>query len=331
MEDRGKDRRAGVSEEIRVTAWHFQTVPFKYQLSDLTLFSLHLPLQMRSIALTESVEPSTDPAIPDEPLLAGSEGYWVRSLPVVGEVVALSSSASYVRYVTRQYRHCFIDLDQPFARYEAKFSAKTRSTIKRKIRKYGELSGGTIQWRLYRSPEDIREFLRLARPLSSKTYQERLLDAGLPTSADFDRKSEELAADDRLRAYILFHGDKAVSYLYCPVIDGVVTYAHLGYDPDFGNHSVGTVLQWLAVEQLFREGQFKFFDFTEGESEHKRLFATHERQCANVIWLRRSARNEAIVRSHLAIDGLSKRIGDALDRRGVKKRVKRLIRFGFQK
>ena len=46
------------------------------------------------------------------------------------------------------------------------------------------------------------------------------------------------------------------------VREGIVDYAYLGYDPDYLHLSVGTVLQWLALDSLFAERRFRFFDFT---------------------------------------------------------------------
>ena len=111
-----------------------------------------------------------------------------------------------------------------------------------------------------------------------------------------------------VRGFILFHQDQPVSYLYCPVSNGVLIYAFLGYDPGYMNFSVGTVLQWLALEHLFEESLFRFFDFTEGQSEHKKLFATHSVQCANVFFLRSNLRNKFLLHSQRAFDHFSKSV-----------------------
>jgi len=57
-----------------------------------------------------------------------------------------------------QLPHCFIDLGRSFAEYEAKFSSKTRSTIRRKIKKYAEYCGGRIPWKTYGPPTEMNEF-----------------------------------------------------------------------------------------------------------------------------------------------------------------------------
>ena len=91
--------------------------------------------------------------------------------------------------------------------------------------------------------------------------------------------------------------------------------------------SVGTILQWLAVEQLFKEARFRYFDFTEGQSAHKQLFATHQRECANVFLVKWTIRNGAIIYSHLFMERFSRWLGATLNRWGMKARIKRFLRF----
>jgi len=308
--------------------WQFRPQPFKFQLSDWTLFSIPLRLQILAIRLIDETPPVALPTLPPEPLAAGSQGYLIRGLPVATELPVISQVEGYLCYVPLQYQHCYIDLGMSFESYQKKFSSKTRSTISRKVRKYAEHCGGTVAWKTYAMPDEMHEFFLLARAVSQKTYQERLLDAGIPDTEDFIAHAESLAAEQRVRAYLLFDGERPVSYLYCPVHDGVLTYAYLGYDPDYMNMSVGTVLQWLAVEQLFREGRFRYFDFTEGQSEHKRLFATHQRQCANVFLVRRTPGNTMLLYSHLGMERFSKWLGATLERFGIKAKIKQFLRFG---
>jgi CelD/BcsL family acetyltransferase involved in cellulose biosynthesis len=307
--------------------WQSRSVPFKFQFSDWTLFSVTIPLQVRSERLIDQTPSVDEPKPSIDEIMDGSQGFLIRGLPIVREFPSISRTGDYLRYVPLQYQHCYIDLGLSFEIYQQKFSSKTRSTIKRKIKKYAEHCGGTIPWKTYKAPDEMRDFFRLARTVSRLTYQERLLDAGIPESEDFISQAESLAADQQVRAFILFDGERPVAYLYCPVQDDVLIYAYLGYDPDYMHLSVGTVLQWLAVEQLFDEACFRYFDFTEGESDHKRLFATHQRQCANVFLVKDTLRNAVLIHSHRLMDRLSNWLGTPLERFGVKARIKRLLRF----
>jgi hypothetical protein len=306
--------------------WESKVVSLRFQLSDWTLFSATLPLQMRAISLGDTTPPAEQLVPPATPLLRDSQGFAVRSLRIAKPLPAISISNGFLCYTQLQYWHYYIDLGIGYTAYLEKFSSKTRSTINRKVKKYAEQSGGIV-WKAYSSLDEMEEFHRLAREVSQKTYQEKLLDAGIPADAEFVRRMKLLAAQDQVRAYILFDDARPVSYLYCPVENDVLIYAYLGYDPGYIKMSVGTVLQWLAMEALFKEARFSYFDFTEGQSDHKRLFATHELYCANVLFLRRSFKNRLLVRSHYLMGVFSQKLGNILDKYGVKAKVKRMLRF----
>lgn len=310
-----------------MTRWQLRPVPFRFQLGDVTLWTHSLTLQVRAERLVDDT-PAVDRPVAEAGALApGSAGFLVRGMPIGSELAPVSVSGDCLCYVPQAYQHCYIDLRGSFEVYQKKFSSKTRSTINRKLKKFAEHSGGQLVWRTYRADDEMPAFFALAAPLSKMTYQERLLDAGLPDTPAFLARAQALAAADRVRAYILFDGDKPVSYLYCPVEEGVLSYAYVGYHPDYMQLSVGTVLQWLAVEQLFGEGKFRYFDFTEGQSDHKRLFATHQRLCGNVFLLRRTAAHRLLVRCHYAMNRFSAWLGALAERAGLKARLKRYLRF----
>ncbi|WP_020651692.1 GNAT family N-acetyltransferase [Massilia niastensis] len=307
--------------------WQFKPVAFKFQLSSyMTLFKLSLPLQIRGDKLVNETVPVALPVVPSDELVPGSQGFVIRGLPLSAPLPMLSRNGDYLCYAQEHYHHFHIDFSIGYEQYKNKFSSKTRSTLNRKLRKYAEHCGGTIPWKAYRTPEEIREFFALARDLSKTTYQDRVLGVGLPDNEAFIENALKLAEADRLRAFILFDGARPVSYLYCPVDAGVLTFAYLGYDPEYLHLSVGIVLQWLATEQLFAENRFRFFDFTEGEGDHKRLFATHQRLCCHLVLVKRSLRNSAIIRAHILMNQVTGEIGDLMEKHGVKARVKRMIK-----
>jgi CelD/BcsL family acetyltransferase involved in cellulose biosynthesis len=308
---------------MSVGGWHAYDHRLTYRVGEITLGSVHLPVLRKVYALNEIRVGGGFPELP--PLAPGAAGYLVAGVPQAGVAREVSKIGAYVRYCAKTYLHCYIDLDGDFAGYLAKFSGKTRSGIYRKVRKFTESAGGE-DFRAYTRPGELDEFFRHARSVSSQSYQERLLDAGLPTDDGFLASAKAAAERDEVRAYLLFHRGQPVSYLYCPVVDDVLLYDYLGYLPDFAPLSVGTVLQWLALRSLFEERRFSAFDFTEGESEHKRLFSTHQTQCSNHLILHPTARNRAVVHTHRGLDRFSTWAGGVLDRYDLKRRVKRFVR-----
>jgi len=307
------------------TDWELEDVKLTFALGSLRLAALRLRLHRRSASLAEpALGPADDPAPPAS--LKGAVGYVVWSQPMATRVPPIRWRERSLVYVPRQYRRFLIDLAGDFDSYLARFSAKTRSTIKRKLRRFADACGGTIDAREYRTPAEIAEFLTLAHEVSAKSYQARLLDMGLPEGADFCGAAQRLAEKDMLRAYLLFFKGKPISYLFCPISDGIVLYDYVGYDPAHAEFSPGMILQVEALKALFAEKQHRLFDFTEGEGAHKKLFATHDVLCADVFVIqRRPIASASIIlhRSHVAVVSA---LGAFFDRMGLRARLRRLLR-----
>lgn len=308
--------------------WALREVPLRLQLGDVTLAAPVLRLAVRETAVSEMTSPREALEPPGDGIPEGCDGFLERSVPVSGPQPAYRVDGKWMTYVPSQYERYFIDLRKDFADYQAKFSSKTRSTIQKKIRRFQEHCGGELKWQRYAEANEVREYHRLARRVSELSYQERLLDAGLPASEAFIGSTEEAAARGDFRGYLLFHGSRPVAYLCCPITQGVVTYAHVGFDPEYDRWSVGTILQWMALGSLFEEQRHHLFDFTEGQSEHKRLFATGSVRCVNVYFLRCSLRNRTLVLLHRGISSSSRLIGDVLQRYGLKSKIRRWLRSG---
>lgn len=306
--------------------WVVRPFTMQYRLGELTLFSWKAPLAVLQAHFSEL------PADPRETLPPFSQlgpevvGAVAKSHPIRESLPRLTVFDDHIRYARQEYERCCVDFGGTFAEYLQTFSSKTRSTLVRKVRKFAEFSGGQTDWREYRSPEEVGEFHRLARDLSRKTYQEKLLDAGLPEGEDFERGMRTLAEQGAVRAYLLFHEARPIAYLYAPIVDGVVRYQFLGFDPAFRDHSPGTVLQYHVLERLFGEKGLRMFDFLEGEGQHKKLFATRTTRCVDVYYYRRGLKNRALVGLHASLDDCSTWIGGLLERYNLKSRIKRLLR-----
>ena len=309
--------------------WQLREVPLKFGIGDRVIMAHSLPLQVFSVKLSDAEGPADTGQPPRDPLLPGSQGYYCRAQPVTDPLPRRSRIDDWIRYVTSQYVHYYIDMSCGLEAYRAKFSSKTRSTIGRKVRKFQDHCQGKLDWRVYDRVDQMHEYYRLARQVSTRTYQEKLLDAGMPAEPGYLAKLIEDASHQRVRGYLLFDGERPVAYLHCPIRDDSYVYAYLGYDPDYMRLSAGTVLQWLAFEDLFGRPAARFFDFTEGQSEHKRLFATHERRCANVMFVRATLQNRLWLGLHGMAQDASSGLGRVAARWGLKARVRRMLRFGL--
>jgi hypothetical protein len=314
------------SEVEETDRWVARPVRLEYLLGEFPLFVVKFPaleFDAHFTSLTTNLDETRPPFAKFSPKV---EAIFIRSHPIDGELPRVDYSPQAIRYIPAQYRRYYVDLRGSFQEYLGKFSSKSRSTLQRKVRKFSEFCGGEVRWREFSRLDEMEEFYSLAREVSKKTYQEKLLNFGLPEGEDFKREMFDLAAGDSVRGYILFSGASPIAYIYCPVRDGILFYNYLGYDPEFRDWSPGTVLQYLVLERLFSEAKFKMFDFTDGEGPHKEFFSTGNTWCADVYFLRRTMRNLLLLRLHSGLKTLSGRTVKALERLGVKSRIKKFIR-----
>lgn len=266
-----------------------------------TLLTLRRRLVRRGLSLEEALGGGL-PALPA--LGEGEQGYLVNALPAARIEALAARHAGLKPFVRQLYRRSYARLDQEFETYLAGFSAKSRSTCRRKLRKFAEASGGAIDLRSYRSEAEIGQFYEAARRVSAGSYQERLLDYGLPEGAGALAEMRALARRGQARGWLLYLKGEPVSYLWAPAEGGTLLYAYLGYDPDFAELSPGIVLQLEAMRELMAERAFRLFDFTEGDGQHKRLFATDGLDCADLLLLRPNAANLLAAHALTAFDKL---------------------------
>ncbi len=259
-----------------------------------------------------------------DPPASGPDGLRVLSAPQSAVEAITSRFPDHVIGGRQDYQRHYIDMAGSYDDYLARFSGKTRSTLRRKQRKLIKQLSDGYAISEHRTPAEIETFLDAALPLSAKTYQARLLDAGLPSTDEARAEMLEAAERDAMRCFLL-HGETGpIAYLSLPVIGETLVYAHLGYDPDWSRLSPGTVLQMEALDRLFAEQLYRYFDFTEGEGSHKAMFGTDSVACSSFVLLEPTLANRALLSARSGFDdvvalskGLAERSGALSKMRGL--------------
>lgn len=307
--------------------WNTKTVLFPYWFGETCLFRKSFNLRVTNVDFLNFT--------PDDPSLLNpysteidqdTDGYMLHSVPFNHDRGNFWIEDGYIKFIIKFYNRYYIDLDMTYEEYLAGFSSKTRSTLKRKIKKFAKSCGDTIDWRTYSTAEEMSSFHKVAREISKDTYQEKHLDAGLPDDDYFCADMLERANNGTVRGYILYKNSKPVSYLYTPIENGRFIYAYLGYLPEVSKQSPGIVLQFKVLEYLFESKEGKIFDFTEGQSEQKKLFSTNHVYCGNLICLKYNFKNYFWLQLNRFTNAFSSKLGNFLDMIGLKKMIKKFLR-----
>ncbi|WFL78232.1 GNAT family N-acetyltransferase [Altererythrobacter arenosus] len=254
------------------------------------------------------------------------DGFRVLSAPQerIGEL--LRHFPDHVMGGRQDYPRHYIDMSGSYEDYLGQFSGKTRSTLRRKQRKLADACDGACRVSAHRTVAEVEDFLKAALPLSAMTYQARLLDAGLPDTPRARERLLEQAEQDRLRCFLLRAGDTPIAYLALPIDGQTLVYAWLGYQPEWARLSPGTVLQMEALEQLFAEARYRWFDFTEGDGAHKAMFGTASVECASFVLLEKTLANRALLGARDGFDAAVAGAKSIAERSGALARVRTLLR-----
>ncbi|BCA57362.1 GNAT family N-acetyltransferase [Sphingomonas sp. HMP6] len=276
-----------------------ELLPLRFQIGARTIAAV----QRRMVRVPLSLDQVLDgrvPALP--PLDRAAHGYAITSLPQKQLEAVARVGGGMIAHVRQCYPRHYADLTIGFEAYRAALSGNTRSGLKRKAKKVMEASGGMLDVRRFRTPDELSQFHAVARGISERTYQEKLLGGGLPEDAAFLQSMYALAAAGAVRAWLLYVGGEPAAYLYCPIENGTVRYDHVGHDPVYNDLSPGGVLMLEVMGDLYAEPRLRWFDFTEGDGQHKRSFATHGVECLDLLLLRATPTNRATLAALGAFD-----------------------------
>lgn len=223
------------------------------------------------------------------------------------------------------YRHRLIALPDRFEKYVEGLGKSTRYEARRALRRFesDKEIGGT--YRVFATPEDLPDFLRLATTVSEKTYQHKLLGMGIADN-DTMRRMLALAAERGwFRSMIVMFGNEPVAFKYGYFFNGTYYSELVGYDPRCAPYSVGTVAHLLTVRDLIGAGA-KTFDFKYGDHGNKERLSNCFREEQNIYLIPRRFPLSALATALHAFNATSDWTGNLLEKFGLKSRIRKFLR-----
>ncbi len=254
------------------------------------------------------------------------------SYPVARKMPRISFRQGYICYSLRHYKRLFIDSNGNFEDYLTRFKSKTISTIRRKTKKVCNSCESGSFFKVFTTPDEISEFIEIARGISRKTYQYRLLNQGLQDNEKYMEDYLLKAGNQKIAGMILYAEDSPVAYNLCPIYgDGAMIYYYTGFDPDYSKYSPGTVLQYQTIQAAFELDQVKYYDFCSGEGQHKEMFANNSKYCADIIYLPVNPKYLFVIFFKVIYDSVMDLVKFLISRFGGTAKIKKMIRSNARK
>ncbi len=192
------------------------------------------------------------------------------------------------------------DFPGSFDAYNAALDKKRRDNFKRKVRVLDK-QGKPGKLRRFESPDEVAEFLSLARAIAGKSWQRGIGVDPFPREVDWQAKLSDQARRGILRGYILHCGDEPAAFGVGVLVDGVFHYRATGYDASLSSLSPGTVLTYLMFGDLMSgPSPMRRMSFGYGDTPYKRLFCNGDYEATRLLLLRKTAANRALKLGHQA-------------------------------
>ncbi|MBB1075271.1 GNAT family N-acetyltransferase [Rhodoferax sp. 4810] len=299
-------------------------IRFKYQFGELVMADWRpwvVPLQPGA---------TVDPAWPSLQYLASlslpgvATGFQLRRTAVDRFPRGLSRQGDWLCYSPRQERLYVVDITGAFDDYLKRRTPKSRQNLKRSVKRFLEHSPDALQ--IATKASDMPEFHRDAVAISHQTYQTQLLGAGLPDTPTFLQGMQAVAERGGARGYILRASGQAIAFAWCVARGETLVYEVIGYRPEYADQSPGTVLLYLILQDLFELGQYPVLDFGPGHAFYKEAFATRFSDFADAYLLRATWGHRWRLWMHWRVERFSEAVGILLDRWGIKKRIRLIMR-----
>lgn len=167
--------------------------------------------------------------------------------------------------------HYRMTLPSTMEEFYKTLSRNKRKQLRRKERRLYREFPEKISIRCFRKKEDVEEFCRDAEAVSKKTYL-YALGSGFVNNTETRQLNVSLADHSSFIAYILYIDGKPCAFEGGIVYNNAYFSDYCGYDPQFKNFNIGTILLLKAIESICKDINFKYYDFGWMDVDYKHRF-----------------------------------------------------------
>ncbi len=213
-----------------------------------------------------------------------------------------------------------------FEDYLQKLGSGARSSLRHTIKNFKTMTTkNTVKVTCYTEPEQADELITILTQISRKTYQHHLLNLGFENNPEQLVQLRTAASGGWLRAYVLWINETPAAFNIGYHHDHIFYGYDMGYDPEFSKLQPGVYLLTEVIADLLSNGIY-CLDFHSGDSLYKRRLSNTSIEERHYYLIPRGWPGTAYALSLSASNFLSEKIGNWLDKIGLKSRIKRSIR-----
>ena len=283
----------------------FQNYPFQFYVSRYPIVTRQLKAAhvLGSVPMLPA-DSQICTQLADALLNAGIDCVYMDTVPAADSFLKLAISTwrnSHLVYAPGGWRPWhLLQLPSSSQEYLSRISSRKRSKLRNAARRLAESANGEPQLTRIDSAQQVRDFLADAVSVSRNSWQHGILGNRIKDSDDERVWGEGLAKAGLLRSYVLKCGTRPCAFVVGHQFNGVFHYAEIGYDRELAEHSPGTILLHMLIQDLCDYRRPTTLNFGLGDGDYKRRFGNVQMEDMSVVVFRKTLRNYFLIRSHAA-------------------------------
>lgn len=291
---------------VAIFPLYVQKESFRVKLGLITLLSLKLRVLKsfgHSIAFDVNLSENILYAALEEVLTDFSGIYDIGLFEAVPSESAMLSyfsfSSKFLRMESVFRNHEIVRLLEftgSWSEYIGAMKRKRRYNLNACVKKMEEKSCGDLKVLRYRTVNDVTPFLCDLNDIYHQTWQSNVFgskDRNNDLELDKNHALAELGA---FNCFVLQSAGEAIAYLRGYSYKGIYYYEEIGYKQLWREYNPGSVLNMLAIQRLFSDGNIKSLNFGYGENTYKQIFGNASYSATNVALVKKKSLGLIVVR-----------------------------------
>lgn len=224
------------------------------------------------------------------------------------------------------FEHQVIDLPPTLDAYLEDADKRSKKSLAHRQRRLLRDFADDVEVTCFEHVDDVPAFLDHVQEVAEKTDRQRPLGLDMRDRDVVETKLGFVARKNWLRSYVLFCSGRPVAFLIGYQYGRCFYHIDVGFDPEYSQWSVGSMLQVEVVEDLYaRDHRPELLDFSASFGDQKARLGHRDQKEINLLLLPRTLRHAILATAYKRLDGLSNLAVSAADQISVKQTLKKTI------
>ena len=170
-----------------------------------------------------------------------------------------------------------------FDDYLSEMSKKTRYNLKRSVNQFEKKTGSPARMVVCREAGQVPEFFRNLDTVFRQSWQAAAFGYQQRNTYSALEQHKSLAKSGIFRSYTLYKDDEPIAFIRGYQYERVYYFEEIGFVKAERDLEPGTVLNFLAIKDMFSHDKPDFLNFGYGENDYKRKLGNFETQASEAL------------------------------------------------